>query len=301
MSRVLIVGGEGQDGRLLSEHLLAEQAEVMSLGRKDVDIGNFDRVRTLVESIRPDEIYYLAAFHHSSQDERGLGELELFRRSSSVHVEGLMHFLETMRICRSECRLFYASSSLIFGTPPADVQDESTAFNPNCIYGITKAAGIQCCRYYRATHGIFAACGILYNHESPLRKANFVIPKIINGSLAIAGGEQLKIRLGDLSARIDWGYAPDYVRAMVGITRLPTPGDFVIATGETHSVQEVVETVFGLLGLDWREHVEEMPGILTRRRSVLCGNASRLRTSTGWEPSVNFLQMIELLLEAAQQ
>jgi len=297
MSRKLIVGGDGQDGRLLLERLLRNGDEVTSVGRRDIDLGDFAQVRELVESTQPDEIYFVAAFQHSSEDSRPESELELFRKSARVHVDGLMHFLEAIRTCRRGCRLFYAASSLVFGCPPSDVQDEATPIDPHCIYGITKASGMQCCHYYRATHGIFAACGILYNHESPLRKTNFVIPKIINGAVEIKRGSRIKIRLGSLSSRVDWGYAPDYVEAMIRILRLSEPEDFIIATGETHSVQEVAEIVFGLLGLDWREHVEESPDILTRRRTIMCGNSRRLREKTGWCPTVSFLEMLKLLLE----
>jgi len=294
----LVIGGLGQDGRLLQQHLTAGGMNVIPLGRGDLDPGDFSRIRDLLRAGLYNEIYYLAAHHHSSQDAAALDELALYRHSASVHIEGLMHFLEAIRIDSPATRLFYAGSALVFGSPPGDLQNEGTPFDPRCIYGITKAAGLRLCRLYRDMHGIFASGGILFNHESPLRQPKFVIPKIVNAAIAIARGSQEKLRLGDLSARVDWGYAPDYVDAMARILRLPEPGDYVIATGETHSVQEAVEIVFGHLNLDWREHVEESHGILTRKRAVLCGDSSKLRAATGWQPTVSFHDMLEILLEA---
>lgn len=297
MKRALIVGGHGQDGQLLQIRLQSEGTIVTVLGRGDVVVDEFEAVLAHVASA-PDEIYYLAAYHHSSQDAMELNELDLYRRSRSVHVDGLMNFLEAIRQSAPQTRLFYAASSLIFGTSASEMQNELTAINPRCFYGITKAAGLQCCRLYREKHGVFAVGGILFNHESPLRQPKFVIPKIVRAAVAIARGSEERLRLGDLAARVDWGYAPDYVDAMSRILRLPSPDDFVIATGETHSVQSAVEMVFKHLGLDWREHVEESPNVLTRNRAVLCGDARKLRIATGWAPSMSFPEMLKLLLNA---
>jgi GDPmannose 4,6-dehydratase len=180
------------------------------------------------------------------------------------------------------------------------VQDESTPFDPVCVYGISKAGGVQMCRYFRRKHGVFASAGILYNHESPWRARRFVISKIVHGAVAIARGAQQKLQLGNLGARVDWGYAPDFVDAMHRILCLEAPDDFVVATGCTHTVGEAAEIAFARLGLDWREHVVESPEILTRKRVVLCGDASKLRRMCGWRPTVDFQTLIARLLEAAQ-
>jgi len=297
MTGAIVVGPGGQDGTLLHQRLLREGINVTRLGRGDIAIDDGDAVADLVRK-GPCEIYYLAAHHYSSQEAMGSCELDLVRKSTAVHVTGLACFLEAIRLHSPETRLFYAGSSLVFGEPGTDTQDEMTPFDPRCIYGITKAAGLRLCRYYREKYGVFASGGILFNHESPLRQSKFVIPKIIHAALAIARGSAEKLRLGDLSARVDWGYAPDYVEAMTRILRLREPGDFVVATGKTHSVQEVVDIVFTNLGLDWRAHVEETQEILTRRRSPLCGNASKLHAATGWLTTVSFHEMLRILLEA---
>jgi len=300
MRNAVIVGAGGQDGRLLHQRLLRDGRTVTPLGRGDLALDDGSAVAEIVRKGQ-NEIYYLAAHHHSSQDASASSELDLVRHSTTVHVTGLASFLEAIRLHSPASRLFYAGSSLVFGEPGTDTQDETTPFAPRCVYGITKAAGLELCRYYREKHGVFASTGILFNHESPLRDPKFVIPKIIHAALAIARGSSEKLRLGNLSARVDWGYAPDYVEAMIRILRLPESGDFVIATGETHSVQEVVELVFEKLGLDWRMHVEEAPGILTRRRACLCGDTRKLREATGWKPTVTFPQMLEILLEAQKK
>jgi len=299
MSRALIIGSRGQDGTLLTSFLKARAWEVDGIGKGDLDLCRFDSVKAVFSRCY-DHIYYLAAYHHSSQDSIAPSDRELFEKSSDVHVTGFIHFLEGIRSLSPSSRIFYAASSLVFGSPPLEPQSEETPFSPACIYGITKTSGIQLCRFYRKKHGVFASSGILFNHESPLRQRKFVIPKIIHSAIAISRGSHEKLELGDLSARVDWGYAPDYVDAMHRILCLEQPEDFVIATGEPHSVQEVVEIVFSALGLDWRQHVVESPSILTRQRTALRGDIRKLQIATAWKPTVDFKQMILALLEAAR-
>ena len=299
MSRALVIGAHGQDGILLTSFLTAREWEVDGIGNGDLDLSRFESVKlTLARGYQ--HIYYLAAYHHSSQDSLVDSDTELYKKSSEVHVSGLINFLEGVRTLSPASRIFYAASSLIFGWPDQEPQNEDTPFAPLCIYGITKATGIHLCRFYRKKHGVFASSGILFNHESPLRQRKFVIPKIIRSAIAISKGSLEKLQLGDLSARIDWGYAPDYVDAMYRILRLDQPEDFVVATGETHSVQEVVEIVFNTLELDWRDHVVETPTILTRQRNALRGDIAKLQKATAWKPTVDFKQMILGLLENAR-
>lgn len=300
MSRALIVGGRGQDGRLLLEHLAAAGVETAVLGRGEWDPRNAEDARRILAG-RYTQVYYLAAYHHSSQETAApVGESELCARSYEVHVQGAVHFLEAIRTGFPATRFFYAASSLVFGGPQTPTQDESTPFSPQCVYGISKAAGVQMCRYFRQKHGVFASVGILFNHESRWRARRFVISKIVHGAVAIARGVQQTLALGDLEARVDWGYAPDFVDAMHRILCLEAPEDFVVATGRTHSVGEAAEIAFSRLGLDWRKHVVESSEILTRKRFILCGDASKLRRMCGWRPSVDFQTLIVRLLEAAQ-
>lgn len=299
MKRVVIVGAGGQDGRLLEPALRAAGYEVIGLrrGGPGPELGDRAAVAEAVRDWQPSEIYYLAAYHHSSQEHTGADPAEILARSFAVHVTGLVHYLDAMRVHSPATRLFYAASSLVFGDPPSLVQTEDTPFSPRCPYGISKAAGVYVCRHYRWTHRVFAAAGILYNHESRYRPERFVSQKIVQSALRIARGEQDRLTLGDLSARIDWGYAGDFTDAMVRILALPEPDDFIVATGETHTVQEFVERVLARLGLDWRQHVVEDPSLLGRRKAPMAGDASRLRTRTGWTPSVDFEGLVDRLFQ----
>jgi GDPmannose 4,6-dehydratase len=291
MTRAIIVGCDGQDGRLLRDHLVRTGCDVIGVGRRTLDIGDPAAVRAFVASVAPVEIYYLPAVHHSSQELTQTDDLALFRDSFAVHVTGLIHFLEAA----AGARLFYAASSHVFGDDPPSPQDETTPFAPSCIYGITKAAGVHTCRYYRA-RGVFAATGILYNHESALRRPAFVSQKIVQAARRIRDGSGETLELGTLAAAVDWGYAPDFVDAFHRILQLDRPDDFVVATGETHTVGEFAQLAFATLGLDWTAHVTERPGLLGKRVVTRVGNAAKLTGATGWRPSVSFARMIELLV-----
>ena len=309
MTTALIIGSAGQDGRIISERLRREGLRVVGLDRglavdsasgplPPVDLLDPAQVAALVQSVAPDEVYYLAAYHHSSEDRLPPDDGEVFRLSFDVHVRGLLNVLEGLRKNAPKARLFYAASSHIFGDHPPDPQDETTPLEPRCAYGITKIAGLQCCRFYRKKHALHASVGILYNPESPWRREPFVTAKIVGAAVAIKAGAARKLVLGDLAARVDWGWASDYVEAMTRIVRLDQSDDFVVATGETHSVQEFVELAFGAAGLDWRDHVEENPAVIVRHTGRLVGNAAKLRARTGWKPSVTFPEMVRLLVEA---
>jgi GDPmannose 4,6-dehydratase len=263
----------------------------------EVDVRDPTHVDALMQQLCPDEVYYLAAFHHSSEDVP-LGDAALYRRSHEIHVDGLLNFLESARRHAPRTRLFYAASSLIFGDPAQVPQDETTSIHPQCLYGITKATGCHLMRHYRNRHGLFACNGILYNHESPLRAERFVTQKIITAAIDIQRGRSTRLVLGDLSSATDWGYAPDYVAAMHAILLADNADDYVIATGISHTVQEFVETAFGLLGLDWKQYVSEDRSILVRKRGRLVGNPAKLARATGWKPSVDLKEMIRRLLAA---
>ena len=309
MKTALIIGCNGQDGSLLYENLAAKNYQVTGIARSTyrassgdwrvpLDISNSDAVNDLVRTHVPDEIYYLAAYHHSAENMPLQGDLDLFNRSFQVHVQSLVHFLEGIRLFARESRLFYAASSHVFGHAITGPQDEQTPFNPKCIYGITKTAGIHACRFYRDRYQLYVATGILYNHESQYRKPVFVTKKIINSAINIMNHKQDKLMLGNLAAEVDWGYAPDYVEAFHKILGAPTADDFIIATGKKHTVQEFVEITFGYLGLDWKQYVEEDAGVLLKSGATLVGNPQKLMNTTGWKPSVTFDEMISLLLRS---
>jgi GDPmannose 4,6-dehydratase len=312
--RAIIVGSGGQDGCLLFDLLLRRGYDVIgiektfvrsshSLDFHSVDVLNGEEVTALLSSIQPNEVYYLAAFHHSSEDPvLHLTPRQMLQASMDTHVHGLINFLEAILQSSRRSRLFYAASCRIFGNPSQAPQDEQTPFNPVCAYGISKAAGVQCCRYYRQAHDVFAATGILYNHESHLRREPFVSQKIIRGARRIQQKKQDHLVLGNLSIIRDWGYAPDYVDAMQRLLQLEKPEDVIIATGEGHSVREFVQTAFSLLGLEWGNYVMEDPHLLQGPQPVYIGNPQHLARLTGWRPSLSFQEMIsQLMLSNAQE
>lgn len=306
MKKAIIVGYNGQDGKLLNSYLLKKDYRIVGIGKNiticpdgfliaPVDIKNSQEVFQLIKEFKPNEIYHLAAFHHSSE-ENPIGNIDLFQQSFAIHVSALVNFLEGIKQYSPETRIFYAASSHIFGEPSSEIQDEDTAINPNCFYGITKAAGLFTCRLYRNNYSIFASTGILYNHESSSRSEAFISKKIINSAINIKRRKQEKLVIGDLNAEIDWGYAPDYIDAMYRIINCEVPQDFIVATGEKHKVLDFVKTTFEYLGLDWERYVEENRSIITKKNYCRIGNPQKLMDTTGWKPSVDFREMIKLLL-----
>ena len=261
-----------------------------------IDICQANQVNELVQGLKPDEIYHLAAFHHSSQDDFS-DSAAVLESSYQVHVLSLFTFLEAVRVYSPGTKLFYAASSHIFGHPASTPQDELTPINPISLYGITKAAGLFLCRKYRSQHNLFASAGILYNHESPLRAEKFVSQKIIQGVLRIQQQLSDQLALGDLGAEADWGFAPDYVSAMHRILQNPNADDFIVATGIRHSVADFVKEAFSQAGLDWEKYVRQQKGLLNRQTGALIGNPAKLSNATGWRPSVSFSEMISIMLQ----
>jgi len=308
MKTAIIVGSGGQDGRLLTELLRPEGYRILGIGRSSVtttglewpgpvDITRPADVAAVVEAFKPDEIYHLAAIHHSSQESQA-DDLEAFRRLYEVNFFSLLHFLEAVRVASRRSRLFFAASSHVFGKPATDIQDETTPLRPDSVYGMTKADGLLACRQYRDRHGLFASTGILYTHESPHRDEKFLAMKIVRAALRIRAGRQRELVLGSLDATIDWGWAPDYVEAMRGIVAAGEAGEFVVATGAPHTVRDFLRVAFEIVGLDWRRHVREDAGIITRETPIRVGNPAKLRAATGWEPRVGFEDMIRALVSA---
>lgn len=296
----VVVGSAGQDGTLLSQLLDRRGYEVHGLKRGDLDIGDPDAVTGFVSRHSPAEIYFLAAYHHSWEDLPD-AEGDLFRQSMRIHFDAAVNFLDAIAMHSSDSRFFYAASSHVFGLPGEDRQTEETPLQPETVYAITKVAGMMACRRYREAKRVFASIGFLYNHESPLRSRHFVSRKIACAAARIAREGQGSIVLGDLEARVDWGYAPDFVDAMHRILRLDRPGEFVVATGEAHTVREFAEIAFRSVGLDYRSHVSTQAGLLLRNNPPRIGDSSRLRRETGWAPSIGFEEMVRRMVMAEME
>ncbi|HTS18166.1 MAG TPA: GDP-mannose 4,6-dehydratase [Verrucomicrobiae bacterium] len=301
MKTAVITGSAGQDGHYLSQHLGKLGYEVLGLEYDSaINIVDADAVARLLRERQPSEVYHLAAFHHSSQDKL-TDDLEVFRKSNDIHAVATANFLDGIRRFSPSSRLFFAASSHVFGSPSTPVQDETTPMAPDGMYGITKEAGLRLCRYYREKYGVFAAVGILYNHESPLRPAKFVSKKIVQAAVAIRAGRQEAVTLGDLDAQIDWGFAGDYVDAMHRILQLPNAEDFVVGSGTTHRVRDFVEESFRTVGLNWEEHVVVDASLLRgTARHTLAGNPAKLRRLTGWEPHTSFKELVKMMITAEQ-
>ena len=303
----LITGITGQDGFYLAEHLRALGVEVWGLSRTGrpppdlpfvrmtppADLRDQAALDRAVASAHPDEVYHLAARSSVGQswdDPDATGE---------VTGLGTARLLEAVRREAPAARVFVASSSEIFGEPERAPQDETTPIRPVSPYGAAKAYAHHLARIYRRRYGLRVAVGILYNHESPRRPPTFVTRKITLGATAIARGEQRELRLGNLEARRDWGFAGDYVRAMRLMQAYPTPEDFVVATGESHTVREWCELAFARVGLDYRDHVVSDPALWRPTEPVpLVGNGTKARRMLSWAPTLSFAELVNLMVDA---
>jgi GDPmannose 4,6-dehydratase len=309
MHTAVIVGHSGQDGTILWDQLIDQGFALVGISRHQlkvhntqwseaVDISDAASVRRLIDRLRPDHIYFLAAHHHSSQQQTE-GEAAIWQASWNVHVQSFLYFLIAIKECHPRARIFYAGSSRVFGQGASSPQSENTAFRPACIYGMTKLTGMMLADYHRRNHGVFASCGILFNHESPLRGRDFVSQRVVEGLVAVKTGRMETLRIGNLEARVDWGYAPDFTRAMQLILQAQLPDDFVVASGKTHTVREMIEAAAECLDLQWESHVVEDAQILQRSPQELCGDFSRLRQVTGWQPHTSFRDMVQIMVKSA--
>ncbi len=321
IKKALITGITGQDGSYLSELLLAKGYEVHGVIRRSSsfntsrinhlyhdpheqntklqlhygDITDAGAIHSLIAHIKPDEVYNLAAQSHV----RVSFDQPIY--TSNVVAMGTVNLLEAIKQVGLPIRFYQAGSSEMYGAadPP---QNELTPFKPRSPYACAKAFAHYLTINYREAYGIFACNGILFNHESPRRGETFVTRKITRAASRIKLGIQQKLFMGNLSAKRDWGYAPDYVRAMWLMLQQDAPDDYVIATGETHSVQEFVERVFNLLELDWREHVEiDSRYFRPTEVDLLQGDSSKARTKLGWSPAITFDQLIETMVKNDMQ
>ena len=311
--RALIIGVAGQDGSLLAELLLAEGYEVYGVVRQPTStrFENLEAIRDQVqllqadvlhelslvdvlETSRPHEVYNLASPSFVPMSWR---QPVLTAEFAAV---GCTALLEAIRRVDEEIRFYQASSSEIFGDPREVPQTEETPLAPVTPYGVAKAYAHFITRSYRRRYGLHASSGILYNHESPRRPSDFVTRKVARAAAAISLGLEREVLLGDLEARRDWGYAGDYVRAMWLMLQQQIPDDYVVATGEGHSVRELVECAFSYVGLDWEEHVRVDETLVRGKAELhdLVGEASKARDRLGWEPTVDFEGLVHLLVDA---
>ena len=312
MPTALITGVTGQDGSYLAEFLLAKGYDVVGVVRRTSHdsyerIGHLlDRVTvvaadlldqhsltTVVRDVRPDEVYNLAAqsFVPTSWAQPVLtGEFTAL---------GVTRLLEAVRLAHPTARFYQASSSEMFGKVERSPQDETTPFYPRSPYGVAKVYGHYITVNYRESYGMHAVSGILFNHESPRRGLEFVTRRVSDGAARIKRGLAKELRLGNLKARRDWGYAGDYVDAMWRMLQQPSPDDYVIGSGEMHSVEEFVDLAFKHVGLDWHDYVKVDPA-LVRPAEVehLLANPAKAQRVLGWKPTVTFQALVRMMVDA---
>ncbi len=314
--KALITGITGQDGSYLAELLLDKGYEVHGLVRRvafedperrlwrlrhiqdkihlhGASLESYASIFKLLQTIQPDECYHLAAqsfVSYSFEDEFS---------TINTNINGTHHVLSSVKETTPACRFYFAGSSEMFGKVKHSPQNEETPFHPRSAYGISKVAGFDLTRNYREAYGIYASSGILFNHESPRRGFEFVTRKITSSVARIKLGKQEKLPLGNLEAKRDWGFAGEYVKAMWLMLQQEPPDDYVIATGETHSVKEFIQLAFDHVGLNWENHVEiDEKLIRPSEVNLLCGDYSKAKNQLGWEPTIGFEGLVQMMVEA---
>jgi GDPmannose 4,6-dehydratase len=309
--RAFITGITGQDGSYLAEILLEKDYEVYGMIRRSSsfntaridhifgelelvfgDLGDASSLNQLMRRIRPDEVYNLGAQSHVRVS------FDIPEYTADIGALGTLRLLDAIREEDVKCRFYEAGSSEMFGQVRETPQTETTPFHPRSPYGVGKVFGYWITRNYREAYGMYAVNGILFNHESPRRGPTFVTRKITRAVGAILRGEQDELRLGNLDAKRDWGYAPDYMEGAWRMLQADEPEDYVLATGETHSVREFLDEAFGYAGLEWSSYVKIDERYLRPAEvDVLLGDASKAKQKLGWEPRVRFEELVRVMVD----
>lgn len=319
MKKALITGITGQDGSYLAEFLLKKGYQVHGIVRRvaledpehrlwrikhilnklrlhSASLDSYPSVFNVVEKVRPDECYHLAAqsfVSYSFEDEFS---------TISTNINGTHYALSAIKEKAPKCKFYFAASSEMFGHVRETPQTENTPFHPRSPYGISKVAGFDLTRNYREAYGIFAVSGILFNHESPRRGFEFVTRKISNAVAEIKLGLVKELRIGNLEAKRDWGFAGDYVWAMWLMLQQDKPDDYVVATGETHSVREFIESAFDYVGLDWKKYAKiDKQFYRPAEVHLLIGDYSKAKKKLGWKPKVKFEELVKMLVDTDLQ
>ncbi len=316
MKTALITGITGQDGSYLAEFLLSMGYKVHGIVRRvaiedpehrlwrirhildkivlhAASLESFASIFNVVDKVKPHECYHLSAqsfVSYSFEDEFS---------TINTNINGTHFVLAAIKQRAPQCKIYFAASSEMFGNARETPQNESTPFNPRSPYGISKVAGFNLTQNYREAYGLYASSGILFNHESPRRGYEFVTRKVTNTVAKIKLGLAKELRLGNLEAKRDWGYAGDYVKAMWLMLQQERPEDYVIATGEAHSITDFLEIAFSYVGLEWKDYVV-IDGIFHRPAEIneLKGDFSKAKKKLGWEPKVSFKELVQMMIDA---
>ncbi len=309
--KAFITGITGQDGSYLAEILLEKDYDVYGMVRRSSsfntaridhifaeielvfgDLGDGSSLNRLIRTIGPDEVYNLGAQSHVRVS------FDIPEYTADIGGLGTLRLLDAIREEGVRCRFYEAGSSEMFGQVAETPQTETTPFHPRSPYGVGKVFGYWITRNYREAYGMYAVNGILFNHESPRRGPTFVTRKITRAIGSILRGEQKELRLGNLDAKRDWGYARDYMEGAWRMLQAEEPDDYVLATGETHSVRDFLDEAFGYAGLDWHDYVQVDERYLRPAEvDVLLGDASKAKETLGWEPSVRFRELVRMMVD----
>jgi GDPmannose 4,6-dehydratase len=316
MKKALITGIDGQDGSYLTEFLLEKGYKVYGMVRRVAledpehhlwrlrhifdkitlcpgSLENYPSIFRIVEKIKPDECYHLAAqsfVSYSFEDEFS---------TINTNINGTHFVLSAIKEKAPKCKFYFAASSEMFGLVKESPQNEFTPFHPRSPYGVSKVTGYYLTQNYREAYKIFACCGILFNHESPRRGFEFVTRKISYGVAKIKLGLEKKIRLGNIEAKRDWGFAGDYIRAMWLMLKQDKPEDYVVSTGKAYSVEEFAKLAFDYVGLDWKDYVViDKTFYRPAEVNLLVGDYSKARKKLGWKPTVNFEGLVKMMVDA---
>jgi len=313
--KAFITGITGQDGSYLAEILLEKGYDVFGMVRRsssfntaridhifgDIelvfgDLSDASVLNQLMRTIRPDEVYNLGAQSHVRVS------FDVPEYTADTDAMGTLRLLDAIREEGVQARFYQASSSEMFGKVREVPQTEETPFHPRSPYGVSKVFSYWITRNYREAYGMFAVNGILFNHESPRRGPTFVTRKITRAVGAILRGEQNELRLGNLEAKRDWGYAKDYMDGAWRMLQLDEPDDYVLATGEAHSVQEFLDVAFGHAGLDWKDYVKiDERYFRPAEVDILIGDYSKAKAALGWEPTVRFHDLVQMMVDADRE
>ncbi len=316
LKKALITGITGQDGSYLAELLLSKGYEVYGIVRRVAQedpehrlwrirhivdqlklfpgsLESYSSIINVIENVKPDECYHLAAqsfVSYSFEDEFS---------TIDININGTLHVLSAIKLRAPNCKFYFAGSSEMFGKTSETPQNENAPFHPRSPYGISKVAGFDLTRNYREAYNLFACSGILFNHESPRRGFEFVTRKITNAVAKIKLGMEKELKLGNLEAKRDWGYAADYVEAMWLMLQQEKPDDYVIATGAAHSVQDFAELAFKHAGLNWKDYVKiDEKFYRPAEVNLLVGDYSKAKKAFGWRPKMMFEELVKMMVDA---
>jgi len=312
MKKILITGISGQDGSYLAEFLLEKGYEVHGvvqykesndelwriqhiLDKIILHSGKIDEcesIEKIILEVNPEEIYHLASQHEVKNT------CENYKSIFSTNVDSLYYILSCIKDNKLKTRLFFASSSRVFVGGEETPQNELTPMCPISLYGMTKTVGVNLVRMFREQEGLFACSGFLFNHESPRRDVEFLTRKISKAVAEIKKGSLQELRLGDLDARRDWGFAGDYIEAMWVMLQQEKPEDYIIGTGETHSVRDFLDCAFGFVGLNWEEYIKIDPDFVRPKELELRADINKAKKQLGWDPKIKFHELVRMMIES---